>query len=87
MITVSYEQFRRLVAQRNKQWHRSPAQSRRQERVRERVLRPDQERCTEAAPPRRLATCPRCDFVVDAQHLHALSGLCPRCHEEQTGRV
>lgn len=33
---------------------------------------------------KKLATCPVCDAVVNAEILHPFSGLCPICHESES---
>jgi hypothetical protein len=83
MYTISYKEFMRLVETRRRHMEQKKAHSgRKQERERERVLRPDQKIVIERPKhDRKLATCPACDEVVDAEILNPYSGLCPVCHE------
>lgn len=94
MFKVTLEEFMKLVAMRHRQRKRKSEAERdskkrraREERQRERVLRPDQEIVfRERKHDRKLATCPGCDEVVDAELLHPRSGLCPVCHEMERWR-
>lgn len=80
MISISYEEFTRLVALRRRS--REAQEEKEQESAREKVLRSDQLMRFEKERQKHLATCPVCDALVDADILHPLSGLCPICHEE-----
>ncbi len=78
MLSVTLEQFMELVDRRS-----AGAKARQAQGRREKVLRPDQHMHPRSRrQPRRLATCPACDAVVDAEILHPRTGLCPICHEE-----
>jgi uncharacterized paraquat-inducible protein A len=81
MLSVSYNEFKRLVAMRHRVKKEEDGRELKQEW--EKVLRPDQ--LIQWLPTRQksLATCPACDAVVDADILHPQSGLCPVCHEER----
>lgn len=78
MMRISYEEFMQMVA-----WRKRSHRDQPDRRAREKVLRPDQ-RITfrKRRHDKRLATCPGCDAVVDADILDPHSGLCPICHEE-----
>jgi uncharacterized paraquat-inducible protein A len=81
MISISYNEFSRLVAMRRQVEKEEDGHELKQER--ENVLRPDQLIQRLPARQKSLATCPDCDAVVDADILHPQSGLCPVCHEER----
>lgn len=78
MYNVSFEEFMRLV-----EIGRRVSNERSKPNSQVFVLRPDQQIFSSQRQEhtRRLATCPECDAVVDADQLHPHSGLCPRCHE------
>lgn len=80
MYTVTYEQFQNFVDKR----HAGAAKREESaQKGREPIIRPEQRPALEREErSRRLATCPSCDFVVDADVIHQNSGLCPICHEE-----
>jgi hypothetical protein len=85
MYTVSFQQFMHFVEQGRRKAVRASVQNKAGEKPREKVLRSDQK-----SPPKqpenrgKLATCPTCDAVVNAEILHPRSGLCPKCHAEQS---
>lgn len=77
MLSVTLEQFIGFVEKR-----RAGETNKKAEQTRKRVIRSDQALGRKRLQARRLATCPACDAVVDAEILHPRTGLCPICHEE-----
>jgi hypothetical protein len=81
MISISYKEFKRLMAMRRQVEKEEDGHE--VKRDREKVLRSDQQIRWQPARQKAMATCPICDAVVDADILHPESGLCPACHEER----
>ncbi len=83
MLSLSYEEFKQLVTLRQA----STVKEREIEHQDhfEKVLLPNQE-ITFTQRAKRLASCPVCDALVDADILHPHSGLCPICHDEARRR-
>lgn len=80
MISISFEEFMRLVALRRQNAEQEDKAT--QDATREKVLRSDQQIQWLLPHSKQMATCPVCDAVVDVEILHPDSGLCPLCHEE-----
>jgi hypothetical protein len=84
MYRVSFQQFMHFVEQGRRKAVRASIQDKAAEQPREKALRPDQKIPSKRQESRgKLATCPACDALVNAEVLHPRSGLCPKCHAEK----